>query len=75
MSWHGLIHTLGPVVAFGSLTVGCLVYLRRFARERNRLAVAGCAVAAAIVVLNAWPFEGGVRLRRGGVGPCLDSEG
>ncbi|WP_061290853.1 DUF998 domain-containing protein [Herbidospora cretacea] len=64
MSWHGLVHTLGPVVAFGALTIACLVHLRRFARERNRLAAATCAGAAvAIVALNAWPDPAGLSVR------------
>ena len=30
MSWHSVGHGVGAMLAFGSLTIACLVFARRF---------------------------------------------
>ncbi|GIH27130.1 hypothetical protein Aph01nite_54400 [Acrocarpospora phusangensis] len=64
LTWHGIIHTLGPVVALGSIVVAGPVYLRRFAREGNRGWATGSALASAMIVaLLAWPDPDGLSVR------------
>lgn len=35
-TWHGILHSIGPVLAFPALAAACLVLARRFAARRQR---------------------------------------
>jgi hypothetical protein len=54
ISWHGALHGLGSILAFVGMAVGCLVFARRFAGQRDwGRAAASVATAVAAVVLSA----------------------
>jgi hypothetical protein len=56
ITWHGILHEVGFVLASLSWTAACMVFARRFAAGRQWGWVAACAGAAvAFVVLAAWP--------------------
>ncbi|MCW3817806.1 DUF998 domain-containing protein [Micromonospora sp. DR5-3] len=64
MSWHSVGHGVGAMLAFGSLTIACLVFARRF----QRLGAWGwalCSVlcALATVIVMAWPDQGSISIR------------
>ena len=63
LSVHGMIHAVAPPLAFLALIAACIVFARRFARERRRGAAAW-SVAAAIgcLVLTA-PVGPGTSVR------------
>jgi hypothetical protein len=64
MSWHGAVHGAGAALAFTGMSVGCLVFARRFGRQRRRGWVAACAgTAASALLLFAWPSPQGASLR------------
>ncbi|MGS2646857.1 DUF998 domain-containing protein [Streptosporangium sp. LJ11] len=64
ISWHGALHGLGPMLAVGGMTVGCLVFARRFAALGRWGWVATCvATAVAALVLTAWPDPEGLSVR------------
>jgi hypothetical protein len=64
ISWHGVLHEVGFVLATLGTLAGCLVFARRFAGLRQWGWVGGCvASAAAVVVLAAWPDLDGVSVR------------
>jgi hypothetical protein len=64
VSWHGILHSAGAVLAFNGMTVGCLVFARRFAGLRQWGWVSACvATAASVVVLTFWPDLDGVSVR------------
>ncbi|GHJ56401.1 hypothetical protein Nm8I071_57080 [Nonomuraea sp. TT08I-71] len=60
MSWHSYGHGVGAMLSFGSLTVACLVFARRFGRVG---ALASVLVALATVVVMAWPDQDSVSVR------------
>jgi hypothetical protein len=43
-TWHGLLHSLAPPLAFLAVSVACLVFARRFWRQRRRGWLVGCLV-------------------------------
>jgi hypothetical protein len=56
MSWHGILHEVGFVVAALSWTAACFVFARRFAALRRWGWVAACVGApVAVLVVDAWP--------------------
>ncbi|GAA0805545.1 DUF998 domain-containing protein [Spirilliplanes yamanashiensis] len=57
VSWHGALHGLGAAVAFGGMSVGCLVLARRL------WPVWSVATAAAALTLSFWPDPAGAPLR------------
>jgi Protein of unknown function (DUF998) len=64
VSWHGMLHNLGPILAFNAMIVGCLVFARRFAALRRRgWVAASVATAAAVFVLTWWPDLDGISVR------------
>jgi hypothetical membrane protein len=64
ISWHGMLHEVGFGLAFLGMTVGCLVFARRFAALKRRGWVGACVgIAAAVLVLASWPDADGVSVR------------
>jgi hypothetical protein len=64
LSWHGILHEVGFIVAFLSSTAACLVFARRFATRRHwGWVAAGGAAALAALVLTLWPDPGGISVR------------
>jgi hypothetical membrane protein len=64
LSWHGIGHTVGFVVANFGMVVGCLVFARRFAADGHRGWVAACvATVVAVLALVLWPDTEGVSVR------------
>jgi len=64
MSWHGVLHEAGFVLAVPGMIAGCLVFARRFAALRwRRWVVGSAAVPAAALVLVAWPDLDGLSIR------------
>ncbi|NJP32023.1 DUF998 domain-containing protein [Micromonospora thermarum] len=64
LSWHAVGHGVGAMLAFGSLTVACLVFARRFrSAGRGGWALVSVLVAAATVVVMAWPDQGSISIR------------
>ena len=56
VSWHGIVHELGFVVATLSWTVACFVFARRFAALGLRGWAAACvATPVAVIALLSWP--------------------
>lgn len=63
-SWHGILHGVGAVVAIDGMTVGCLVFARRFAAARQwGWVAASVASVVAVVVLTWWPDFDGISVR------------
>ncbi|MEV0426502.1 DUF998 domain-containing protein [Micromonospora sp. NPDC050495] len=60
MSWHSYGHGVGAMLSFGSLTIACLVFARRYGRLGALLSV---LVALATVVVMAWPDQGSISVR------------
>lgn len=59
VSWHGVVHEIGFVVANLAVLAACLVFARRFRAERRPGWAAACLAApAAIVLVLAWPDPG-----------------
>jgi len=64
ISWHGVLHEIGFVLATLGTLAGCVVFAGRFAAKGQRGWVAACAASAvAIVVLAAWPDLDAVSVR------------
>jgi hypothetical protein len=64
ISWHGILHEVGFVLAVGGMIVGCLVFARRFAALRHWGWVGACiGTVVAVGVLVSWPDLDGVSLR------------
>jgi Protein of unknown function (DUF998) len=64
LSWHGVLHEVGFVLASVSWTAACFVLVRRFVALRRRGWVAACvATPLAILVLASWPDTDGLSLR------------
>jgi len=58
LSWHGALHTLGPVVGLLAPTVACFVFARRFGRLGRQGWAAYCVttgVVAALLAVAAFP--------------------
>lgn len=56
ISWHGMLHEVGFVLATIGMIAGPLVFARRFAALKRRGWVAACiATTVAVVVVDAWP--------------------
>jgi Protein of unknown function (DUF998) len=56
ISWHGLLHEVGFILASLSWTTACFVFLRRFTALRDWRWVAACIAApVTVLVLSAWP--------------------
>ena len=64
LSWHAVVHGVGFVLAFLSLTAACVVFARRYAALRQR-AWAAYSVATAVVALalSMWPGRDGAGMR------------
>lgn len=64
ITWHGMLHEVGFLLATVSWTAACVVILRRFAALGERRWVAICVAAViAVVVLGAWPDLDSVSVR------------
>jgi uncharacterized protein DUF998 len=64
LSWHGILHEVGFMLAVGGMIVGCLVFVRRFAALRQWGWAGACvATVVAVGVLAAWPDLDGVSVR------------
>lgn len=56
ISWHGVLHEVGFVVAMVSWLAACAVFGRYFARLRERGRLATCAAAPlAVLAVDGWP--------------------
>jgi hypothetical protein len=63
-SWHGVVHGVGAGLALDGMTVGCLVFARRFARRRERGWQWYSTVTAVLVaVLVWWPSHEAISIR------------
>lgn len=47
-SWHGVLHTIGPVVASLALIAACVVFARRFLAKRRRGWAVYCVLTALV---------------------------
>ena len=64
VTWLGVLHNVGPVLALDGMVVGCLVLARRFSALGQRSwAAAGVATAVAVVALTWWPDLDGISVR------------
>jgi Protein of unknown function (DUF998) len=64
LSWHAALHGVGAMLAFGSLTVACLVFARRFAGLGQRgWALLSVLAAVAVIVVMAWPDQDTISVR------------
>lgn len=55
ITWHGMLHEVGAMLGFG-VTIGCLVFARRFAAHKQWGWVAACiTTAVAAGAVTAWP--------------------
>jgi len=64
MSWHAVGHGVGAMLAFGSLTVACLVFARAWWRAGERgWATVSLGSALAVVAILAWPDQGSISVR------------
>jgi hypothetical membrane protein len=56
ISWHGILHEVGFMVASLSWIAACFVFARRFAALKQRGWVAACiATPVAVLIVAAWP--------------------
>jgi hypothetical protein len=63
-SWHGIVHNIGPGVAFDALVLASLVVMRRFLGLRQRAWAAYCAATAVtLLALTWWPSLAGISVR------------
>lgn len=64
LSWHAVVHSIGFVLAFLSLTAACVVFARRYAALRQRAwAVYSVATAVVALALSMWPGRDGAGIR------------
>jgi hypothetical protein len=64
LSWHGVLHEVGFVVALVSWTAACFVLVRRFVALRRGGWLAACvATPLAVLVLASWPDTDSLSLR------------
>jgi Protein of unknown function (DUF998) len=63
-SWHGIVHSIGPGVAFDALMLASLLLMRRFLGLRQRAWAAYCAATAiTLLALTWWPTMAGLSAR------------
>ena len=63
-SWHGILHSVGFVLAVNGMLVGCLVFVRRFVALKQWGWVAGgVGTVVAVLVLVLWPDVDGLSVR------------
>jgi hypothetical protein len=56
ITWHGILHEVGFILASLSWTAACFVFLSRFAARKERGWVAACVAApVAVIAIDAWP--------------------
>ncbi len=56
ISWHGLLHEVGFIVATVSWLAACFVFVRRFAALKQWGWVAACVAApVSVLVIDGWP--------------------
>jgi hypothetical protein len=66
ISWHGIGHEVGFLVASLSWTAACFVFARRFAGLKRWGWVAACvATPVAVLVLESWPQMDSLSVRLG----------
>jgi Protein of unknown function (DUF998) len=64
ISWHGLLHEAGFMVAVFSMIVGCLVFARRFAALKQPAWIAASLATPVVVLgLSFWPDLNGLSVR------------
>ncbi len=64
ISWHGVLHEVGFVVAVVSWTAACFVLVRRFVALKQWGWIGGCvATPLAVLVLASWPDQDSLSLR------------
>jgi Protein of unknown function (DUF998) len=64
LSWHGILHQVGFIMAVLSWTAACFVFMRRSAAARQWGWAGACAASAvAVLVLTSWPDLDGVSVR------------
>jgi Protein of unknown function (DUF998) len=64
ITWHGILHEVGFIMASLSWMAACLVFARRFAALKQWRWVGACvATPLAVLVLNAWPDLDSLSLR------------
>ena len=64
ISWHGILHSVGFVLAVNGMMAGCLVFARRFVALKQWGWVAACVAAVvAVLVLVMWPDMDGLSVR------------
>ncbi|MCM0673265.1 DUF998 domain-containing protein [Micromonospora phytophila] len=64
LSWHGVGHGVGAMLAFVSVTAACLVFARRwFASAERGWAVLSVACAVGVVVVMGWPDQDTISVR------------
>ena len=63
-SWPGIVHNIGPGLAFDALIVGCFVLMRRFVGLSQRAWATYCAATGLVVLaLTWWPDAAGISMR------------
>jgi hypothetical membrane protein len=64
LSWHAVVHSIGFILAFVSLTAACVVFARRCAALRQQAwAVYSVATAVVALALSMWPGRDGAGIR------------
>ena len=64
ISWHGVLHSVGAVVAIDGMIVGALVFARRFAALKQWGWVTACvATAVATLAVSLWPDPDSISVR------------
>jgi Protein of unknown function (DUF998) len=64
ISWHGILHEAGFMVAVFSMIVGCLVFARRFATLKQPAWIAASLATPVVVLgLSFWPDLNGLSVR------------
>ncbi|MEU8184663.1 DUF998 domain-containing protein [Micromonospora sp. NPDC049044] len=64
LSWHAIGHGVGAGLAFGSLTIACLVFARTWWRAgQHGWGAFSLGSALAVVAILAWPDQGSLSVR------------
>ncbi len=64
ISWHGMLHQVGFIIAIFGMIAGCLVFARRFAElKRPAWVVLSLATPVAVLGLSFWPDTNGLSVR------------
>ena len=64
ISWHGILHEVGFMIAVFGMIAGCLVFARRFAELKQPAWVAASiATPVAVLGLSFWPDVNGLSVR------------